>query len=309
MGFVTNRWQPVSASPGPTPLPAWELLKSEITASTAFDYASYDYTEYLFLVKFYDTNVSGNYIWEEFFWIPEFATIKQTAGYLSSYVNFTSDSNYIRIKAYYGTSDFTSNARYTVYGRKKTSWNLVSDNSALPNYTELATCNGYYTPFNYQVSDYRASGGYDSIPTASSISNFHDYRECVYNNAYTHNYGSDAVYTRLSSNEPAWTHINSTTDSVSIANISFSEMFIVGRRMGINSYDNFQAVYLIPDMLSANYMICAGGRTKYSGSTTGIRGGWGRLTITTSTISAFYRTRTSNSSTNNTFTSLDIYYR
>lgn len=308
MGFVTNRWQPVNAGPGPTPLPAWDLLKSEITATTAFNYASYDYTEYLFLVKFYNPDVSGNYIWAEFFWIPEFATIEQTAGYIISYVNFTSDSNYIRFSAYHAGSNYTRLARYTVYGRKKTSWNLVSDNSALPNYTELATCNGYYTPFNYQVSDYRASGGYDNT-TGSYIYYFHDYRECVYNNAYTHNYGGDAVYTRLSSNEPAWAHINSTTDSVSISNISFSEMFIVGRRMGIKSYNNFQAVYLIPDMLSANYIICAGGYTEFQGSVSGIHGGWGKLTITTTSISAFYRTKTRNSSTDNTFTSLDIYYR
>ena len=45
MGFVTNKWQPVS-SPGPTPVPTWTLLKDGVKATTAFNYSSYDYTEY-----------------------------------------------------------------------------------------------------------------------------------------------------------------------------------------------------------------------------------------------------------------------
>lgn len=302
MGFVTNKWQPVSA--GPTPVPTWERIKNGVTATTDFNYSSYNYTEYLIIVHRTVSNVVYCY---QFFYIPEFGTVNQHGGYQSLYVEIQPKSN-STVKFYVrsGTSgtNATSNYKYTIYGRNKAPWSLVSDNSALPNYTELATCNGYYTPFNYQDSDMRTTGG-GYWSTSTSV-NYSDYKEKVFSNAYTHTAGDSYVYTRLSSNESSWTHINSTTSPVSIADISYSEMFIIGKYLfGTNALNReYQALYVIPDMLNGLYQ--AGAYTKFQNSK--YSGSWGNITVSASSISATY-TIMSSGTQSHSFNSLDIYYR
>ena len=298
MGFVTNRWQPTSAGPGPTPVPTWELIKNGVTATTNFDFSNYDYTEYLIIV--YRT-ASGSNTCYQFFIIPEL-NYGQRAGYTDIDVNMyivTGNPYQYRFVIYSGTSTVTKNYKYTVYGRKKAAWSLVSDNNALPNYTELVTGDGYYTPFNYQDNMYRATGG--SHPTSSTYS---ARQEKIYGNKYTFTSGSAHACTRLSSSEANWNHINSTTSSVSIENISWSEMFIVGKRIGANNFE-FQAVYLISDMIKGRFN--AGGCTRYqSGTANEYKDGY--ITVTDTSVSAYYRYRQNNTITLS-FSSLDIYYR
>lgn len=303
MGFVTNRWQPVNAGPGPIPVPTWDSLKSGVKATTAFNYSSYSYTEYLIIVYI---TISGVNECCEFFYIPEFGTVYQHNGYNTRYVEIQPQSNstlkfYVRSS---GAKDVTSSYKYSVFGRNKAAWSLVSDNSALPNYTELATCNGYYTPFNYQDYHSRTSGG--TYYNSSTSVNYSDYKERIYQNAYTFNSGSSYVYTRLSSTEGNWTHISSTTMTVSLADISYSEMFVVGKNLFSNVPGNeeFQTLYIIPSMLTGKYT--AGGYTRYQN--TKWNGSYGTLTVSSSSISAVYYI-VSNGNTNSSFTSLDIYYR
>lgn len=302
MGFVTNRWQPVSAGPGPIPVPTWERIKNNVTATTAFDYSSLNYTEYLILVYYKDSTLCY-----EFFYIPEFGTIRQHNGYQSLYIELQPQNNstmkfYVRS----GTSGSTatSNYKYTIYGRNKAAWSLVSDNSALPNYTELVTCNGYYTPFNYQDSYMRTTGG-GYWNTSTNVS-YSDYKEKIYSNAYTYGAGYDYVYTRLSSTEGNWTHISSSNSSVSIADISYSEMFIVGKTLFSTAErkQEFQALYVIPDMIKGEYR--AGAYTKFQNNK--YSGSWGNITLSSTTVSATY-TIMSSGTQSQSFTHLDIYYR
>ena len=306
MGFVTNRWQPVNAGPGPIPVPTWEKIKNNVTATTNFSFSNLDYTEYLILVY----RGSSCY---EFFYIPEFGTVYQHNGDATIYVEIRpTNSSTIAFFVQSGTSttNVAKNYKYNIWGRKKTTWSLVSDNSSLPEYTELATCNGYYTPFNYQFgnSNYaRTSGGgrYSTYTSSYSYSNYH---ETIFNNAYTYRNGNGFVYTRQSANESSWNHITSTASSVSIENISWSEMFIVGWYMLFQgSESDVQVLYLIPDMLNGVYSAGA-----YTGKSSGYHlGSWGSLTISDTSISASYSVRPSNrpSVTTSTFEKIDIYYR
>lgn len=280
---------------------SWQLLAQNVTATTAFDYSTFNYTEYLILL--------GGY---EFFFIPEFGNISQYNGYTNVRAYMNSQTNqtitfYVERGSSTGISNNTASYEYTIYGRRKTTWSLVSDNSALPNYTELATANGYYTPFNYQVDDYRTSGGSIWYKRGTSYEpRYTDYRERVINNAYTNYSGSRTVYTRFSSNETSWNHITSTTSSVSIENINYSEMFIVGREMMFTGgYNNFQALYVIPEMPKRVYYAGA-----YTGVYVGTRydGSYGNITISDTSISAAY-TFNHIGSPKDYFRSLDIYYR
>lgn len=306
MGFVTNRWQPVS-SPGPTPVPTWEKVANNVKATTAFDFSNLDYTEYLIIV-YGDFYSATRYY--EFFYIPEFGTIQQVNGtayaqtYGTSHRLVLQPQNTLKLSftVLQKQGTITSSYKYTIYGRKKATWSLVSDNSSLPNYTELVTANGYYTPFNYQVTDYRTTGG--STWTSSSNVSYSPYNEHIYQNAYTRYSGSDKVYTRLSSNEVAWTQIHSTNSTVSIADISYSEMFIVGRRMYFNSQNTFQALYVIPEMLKGTYP--SGAYTQYQNGY--YRGYYGQINISDTQIYAGY-TLLSGGTTTNVFQSIDIYYR
>lgn len=51
MGFVTNRWQPVNASPGPTPIDTnWKLLETvSLTANTPYALDTTQYTDMIIL--------------------------------------------------------------------------------------------------------------------------------------------------------------------------------------------------------------------------------------------------------------------
>ena len=306
MGFVTNKWQPVS-SPGPTPVPTWELLKSGVKATTAFDYSSYDYTEYLIIVygAFYSVNR-----YYEFFYIPEFGTIQQVNGtaYAQSYGTFQTlylqpqNTLKLQFRVLQKDNTVTSSYKYTIYGRKKVTWSLVSDNSSIPNYTELVTANGYYTPFNYQVTDYRNTGG---SKWSNNRVSYSPYNEQIYQNAYTRYSGSDKVYTRLSSNEVSWTQIHSTTATVSIADISYTEMFIVGRRLTFSGQNTFQALYVIPEMLKGLYP--SGAYTRFLNSK--YTGQYGEINISDTQISASYQYINEGGYPVNTFQSIDIYYR
>lgn len=311
MGFVTNRWQPVSASPGPTPVPTWERIKNNVTASTAFDYSSYNYTDYLVLV--HATNSStGVTTCYEFFYIPEFGTISQRNGSQSNLITLTPTSNSTLTFSVKNNKNVsvTSTYQYTIYGRNKAAWSLVSDNSALPNYTELVTCNGYYTPFNYQDNDSRTSGGTSYTSASGSYRpSYSDYSERIYNNAYTYGSGNGKVYSRLSSTEGTWTHISSSTSSVSIAGISYSEMFIIGKKLFSSAATNvrFQALYFIPAMVGNTFN--AGGYTGwYSSYTNRYTGSYGSIIISNNQIQADYKISTTGTF-NNSFYSLDIYYR
>ena len=297
MGFVTNRWQPVNASPGPTPVPTWERIKNGVTATTAFDYSSYNYTEYLILVY-----SSSSYF--QFFFLPSFQSLRN--GNATQYVAISHTAPRITFNIRQKTTNKTSSYKYTVYGRNKASWSLVSDTSALPNYTELVTGNGYYTPFKYQDSDMRTAGG--SLWISSTNVTYSDYRERIYNNAYTLSTGDGRVWTRLSSNEASWTHINSTTSPVSIADISYSEMFIIGKSLFSTGALNreYQALYVFPDMLKGNFP--AGGYTSYS-SSSNYTGSWGDLTVSDSSVSAEYFSKNGTGAITRLFQSIDIYYR
>ena len=306
MGFVTNKWQPVS-SPGPTPVPTWTLLKDGVKATTAFNYSSYDYTEYLILLY-----TSTTYF--EFFYIPEFGTTQATSGSssLSVYCSPQTGSKIQFIVRNSNNTAITSNYKYKIYGRNKAAWSLVSDNSSLPNYTELATANSYYTPFNYQVTEFRTAGGTQYI--SSSVIAYIGRGDRVYNNAYTQYSGNNNVYIRLSSNEATWNNIHSTSSTVSIADISYSEMFIVGRRMGINLSGSgvetcIQTLYVIPEMLSSTgsaYNFPSGGYNKYQNGR--YTGSYGSFNVSATQISASYTYLWEGTSTNY-FQSLDIYYR
>lgn len=310
MGFVTNRWQPVNVSPGPTPVPTWELLAQNVKATTNFNYSSYNYTEYLVLVHVTNSSTGVTSCWE-FFYIPEFGTIPQRNGSVSNLVtlNPTSNSTLTFSVKNNKNVDITSTYKYTIYGRNKAAWSLVSDNSALPNYTELTTCNGYYTPFNYQDNDSRTSGGtsYTYISSSASYRPFYsDYSERIYNNAYTYGSGSGKVYSRLSSTEGTWNHISSSTSSVSITDISYSEMFIIGKKLFPNNV-RFQALYFIPAMVGNTFS--AGGYSGwYSSYTNRYTGSYGSIIVSNNQIQSNYKWSTTGTF-NDSFYSLDIYYR
>lgn len=292
------------------PVPTWEKIRDNVTATTNFDFSSSDYTEYLIIVHRTTSGVTTCY---EFFYIPEFGTVYQHTGGESTYVEIRPTSNSVIsffVQSGTSTTNVAKNYKYTIWGRKKSAWSLVSDNSSLPTYSELATCNGYYTPFNYQTnfnSYGRTSGGgrYSTYASTYSYSNYH---ETIYNNAYTYRNGNGYVYTRLSSSEGSWNHITSTAKTVSIADISYSEMFIVGwymHFMGIEQ--DYQVQYITPNTLKGKYP--AGGYTGKSGSFN--IGAWGQINISDTSISASYYVRSSNSASvlRDTFEKIDIYYR
>lgn len=309
MGFVTNKWQPVS-SPGPTPVPTWDLLAQDVKATTAFDFSSLDYTEYLIIVYGTYYSVPRYY---EFFYIPEFGTIQQINGtawhqYQTTHKFILLPQNTLKLNFSVFQKDIsiTSSCRYMIYGRKKAAWTLVNNNSSLPSYSELATANGYYTPFNYQVYEYRTSGG--STWSGSRVF-YSSCGERIYQDAYTQYSGNNTVYTRLSSNEAPWTQIHSTNTSVSIADISYSEMFIVGRRMyfnisGSGSENCIQTLYVIPSMVKGQFP--SGGYNQYQNGY--YSGSYGSITISDTQVSAYYTFLLKGQPTNY-FQSLDIYYR
>ena len=309
MGFVTNRWQPVNTGPGPIPVPTWERVANGVTATTNFNFSNLDYTEYLILVYHRSTTTTLY----EMFYAPEFGTANQHAGYTNQIIYLAPQSkSTLKFTVYEGSSsnsyDRTSNYRYIIYGRNKLAWSRASDQYvALPEYTELATTGGYYTPFNYQDFDYRVGGGSRWIQYTSGYRPIFDGAvEQVYSNKYS---GNPSVYTRLSSNEANWNHITSTSSSVSIADISYTEMFIVAKRMQ-HSYSGsnrrtFQSLYVIPDMVKGTYD--TGGYTgEYSG--TRYNGSYGSITTSATSISATCYLNVKGSPTY-TFESLDIYYR
>ena len=305
MGFVTNRWQPVSAGPGPTPVPTWELVKSNITATTNFDYSNLEYTEYLILV--YNKNSTSSLY--EMFYAPAFGVITQYAGYTGYLISLYSQSNLslqFTVTNSSGSTQ-TSNFRYTIYGRNKAIWSMVSDKSAIPDYTELATSGGYYTPFKYQDDYFRVGGGTHWSRSGTSYRpSFSGSIEQVSGGAYRGNY---SVYTRIASNETNWNHITSSSKTVSIESISYSEMFIISRRMqhlyGGSNYYTFQSLYVIPEMQKGTYY--TGGYTgvssnnKYSGS-------YGTIITSNTSITASC-TYLNMGTISDYFQRLDIYYR
>lgn len=308
MGFVTNKWQPVSAGPGPTPVPTWEKIKQNVNCTTAFDYSALDYTEYLVLIKHKDnTNTCC-----EFFYSPVFGTTTQIGGYTNVmiylYPQNTSKLQFTIYNTRHSTT--TTNYRYTVYGRKKAPWTAVTRATpyALPDYTELAVNINYYTPFKYQESYYNVGGGTTYASSSPYRPSFAGQIQQVFNNQYN---GNGTVYTRLSTNEANWNHITSTSATVSIADISYSEMFITSRRMqhqyGGSNQRTFQSLYVIPEMPKGRY--CAGGYTGfYSSYTNRYDGSYGYIEISDSSVSA-YCSINSSGYANNTFEQLDIYYR
>ena len=307
MGFVTNRWQPVNTGPGPIPVPTWERVANGVTATTNFNFSNLDYTEYLILV-YLNSSTTTLY---EMFYAPAFGTVSQNAGYTGLYIKLSPESNSTLKFTVYNNknSTVTSNYRYIIYGRNKAVWSRASDQYvALPDYTELATTGGYYTPFNYQDSYYRVGGGKKKKKkdSYSYVPSFVGQVEQVNSNKYS---GNPLVYTRVSSNEANWNHITSTSSSVSIADISYSEMFIVAKRMqhsyGGSNQRTFQSLYVIPDMVKGTYY--TGGYTgEYSSSR--YNGSYGSITTSATSISASCYLN-NNGSPTNTFESLDIYYR
>lgn len=306
MGFVTNRWQPVNASPGPTPPPTWEQLKNNVTATTSFNYSGYNYTEYVILV--YKKNTT---IYYQMFYIPDFGSTTniQYCGYTDIIIYLSSTSSALTFSVRQRTSTVTSDWRYTVYGRRKTSWSLVTDQSALPDYTEFISNHGFYTPFKFQNGTNRTSGGtnYSSSTTLKFPAN----SESIWSNKYSYYLTQiPSVYTRLNSNENSWTQITSTSSSVSIADISYSEMFIVGKRLmlpsssGGGTAQTMQTLYVFPEMLMGTFQV--GGYTRYRNST--YTGSYGSITISATSVGASY-TQISDGRPSSTFQSIDIYYR